>query len=143
MCGNTGALVRKRPTLLSLLTRRRPCSAGCTEAYALDEVSGPHITAPRTLQVGETWLAPHFEFHGDRSVHFGAPACSGPSPLSSQENAVRASPFIPSVHDTWFLRPWRLARRAFQLQDRLWRWGRGDGKSLVLLSVRMRRQRHV
>lgn len=23
-------------------------------------------------QVGETWLAKHFELHGDRSVHFGA-----------------------------------------------------------------------
>jgi arsenite methyltransferase len=41
--------------------------------------------------VGETWLAPHFEVIGDRSVHYGLFAC-GPAPAPQQVNATSAGP---------------------------------------------------
>lgn len=52
-------------------------------AYDLDdhhrlEKGKPFLVCGNTASMlGETWLAPHFEVHGDRSVHYGLFDCNG------------------------------------------------------------------
>lgn len=72
---------------------------GSENAYVLDdhhriEKKKPFLVCGNTAAMlgenGTSWLSPHFEIHGDRSVHYGLFDC-GPSPVPAAAAAAPAA----------------------------------------------------
>ncbi len=83
--GNTAAMVRGSGLLAFV-------AALCVGVPAQHQMlsCAYRLLLPAALQLQETWLAPYFDVHGDRSVHYGARALIAATALSLVSQRMRS-----------------------------------------------------